>query len=268
MNSSDDVKTMRQFYATERGREIVENYLCTAEKFYPNIVSEIRGIADGSKQDFADIFMLQIVSEITLCHVRNDLDDAQDRETSEKESTGKGCTDVLLNSTTCRVIGHNDDWTDDVAAFVSLVHVTIENDDVIEEQFVSYVYPGYLPGFCFGMNKDLVLTLDSLCPKQTNISGVPLLILLRALFTCSSIEECRAVMKCSPVGCAYGMNINIAEINTREMCSMEVYPEKVIIRYDKQSCGFIYNNLNPHSPRGSVFLNVHVVSFARIQITG
>lgn len=229
LQSSDDVITLRDFYATESGQSIVHNYLKTAEKFYPKIVSEIRGLADGAGQKFIDIFMLQIVSEITFCHIHEVKSHQESDLTSRHKAENKGCTDILVNTATCRVIGHNDDWTDDVAAFVCIVHVTIDNGDDIE-QFVSYMYPGYIPGFCFGMNKNLVISLNSLSPREANGNGVPLLILLRSLFNCSSIEECIDRMKCDPVGCAYGMNINIAAINSSEMCSMEVYTEKVLAR--------------------------------------
>lgn len=202
----------------------MNQYLANAEKYHPRIVSEIRGLADGAGQDFMDIFLLQIVSEITLCHVTEiggSIPNALDQPPQPK-----GCTDVLLNAKTCRVIGHNEDWTPEMEPYVCLVHVTIDGDGV-KEQFVSFLYPGFLPGFCFSMNKDLVITLDSLLPKQSNLNGVPLMVLLRSLLSCSTIQECKEQMECKPVGSAYGMAINIAAIHGEDMCSMEVYPEEV-----------------------------------------
>ena len=229
MATSDDVKNVRIFYATKNGRRVVEKYLFTAEKYHPNIVSEVRGLADGSCQSFIDIFLLQIVSEITFCHINNLHDNREGAAAPTQSETGKGCTDILVNNSTCRVIGHNDDWTDDVTSHVCIVHVTIEGVDVME-RFMSYVYPGYIAGFCFGMNKELVITLNSLSPKEANESGVPLLIVLRSLLSSASIDECITRLESKPVGCAYGMNINIAAINSNDMCSVEVYTEKVSIR--------------------------------------
>lgn len=220
MATSKDVRLFRNYYATDDGKLIVEKYLTTAQTVKPDIVSEIRGIAEGSGHQFMDMFLLQIASEVLFCHAAN----ARDSKLGEK--VDKGCTDVLINGKQCRLIGHNDDWSDEVASRVSIVHVTITNDDV-REKFVSYVYPGYLPGFCFGMNKDLVITLNSLHPRDANTDGVPLLILLRSLLSCRTIDECRAAMTCQPTGCAYGMNIDIAAIHGSDMCSIEVYTDKV-----------------------------------------
>lgn len=220
MTTSKDVRLLRKFYASHEGKPLVEKYLSTAQATMPNIVSEIRGLAEGSGQQFMDIFLLQIASEVMFCHA------ADERETNLDGKVDKGCTDILVNGKYCRLIGHNDDWSDEVASLVSIVHVTITDDDV-REKFVSYVYPGYLPGFCYGMNKDLVITLNSLHPREANTRGVPLLILLRSLLSCRTIEECKATLTCHPTGCAYGMNIDIASIHGNEMCSVEVYTDQV-----------------------------------------
>lgn len=221
MATSDDVKQLRMFYGVAKGRKFVENYMMTAKKSHPNIVSEIQGMADGANIKFEELFLLQVASEIQFCHI--------DEVLGEKLNTageGKGCTDVLVNRKHGRFIGHNDDWTEDVSPRVYIVHVTIADErDHVTEQFVSYCYPGYLAGFCFGMNKSLVISLNSLSPRSADPTGVPVMILLRSLFACSSIEECVSTMKNKPYGCAYGMNINIACINGPDMCSVEIYPK-------------------------------------------
>ena len=187
-------------------------------------------MADGSGQSFADLFLLQTTSEITFFHLHTVCDTKL-----PANGTVNGCSDLLIHSTSVRIIGHYDDWTDDVSNRTYLVHVTIYdlvprgsgNDVIIREEFVSYTYPGSLPCFCFAMNKDLVVTLNSLMPENAVRKRIPVQILLRQLVICRTIEECAKVMKNEPVGCAYGMNINIAHINDSEMCSMEVYPKKV-----------------------------------------
>ncbi|XP_052799468.1 uncharacterized protein LOC128231088 [Mya arenaria] len=217
LNFSDDVKMYRKFFNDQRGKAIVEQYLKTSEKYQPDIVSEIRGIADGSGESFMDVFMLQIASEIQFYHY----EDLFPNNDAPKNQVTKGCTDILLNTAAGRAIGHNDDWSEDVAARVAIVHVTLTKDGFEKESFLSYLYPGYLPGFCFGMNKNLVVTLNSLKPARANPGGVPLL--LRTLLGNSSISDCRERMASLPVGCAFGMNVNIAEIGTDKMCSLEIY---------------------------------------------
>ncbi|XP_052797741.1 uncharacterized protein LOC128229887 isoform X2 [Mya arenaria] len=223
MSDSKEVKMYRKFFNDPRGKPIVEQYLETSEKYHPDIMSEIRGIADGSGESFVDIFMLQLASEISMCHY-----DVLFPSEADSHSTPKGCTDVLVNRQSCRVIGHNEDWAFEVSSRVGIVHVTITGHGETKpmEQFLSYVFPGYLSGLTFGMNKHLVLTLNSLAPTQANVRGVPLQIVVRNLLTCDSISACVEMMASRPVGCGFGMNINIAEINTDKMCSVEVYSDK------------------------------------------
>jgi isopenicillin-N N-acyltransferase-like protein len=226
METSDEVKRYKAFYSDKEGRKLVDKYLSTGRETYPTYIAEVQGMADGSEVKFEDLFLLQISSELKFCHLKEGQIEKEDIA-----NAGKGCTDVLVNGKRCRMIGHNDDWTADVSSRVYIVHVTIadENERVIE-QFVSFSYPGYLTGFCFGMNKSLVISLNSLSPKTANRSGVPVAILLRSLLACSSIEECTSAMECKPCGSAYGMNINIATVHGKEMCSMEVYPQQVMMR--------------------------------------
>jgi isopenicillin-N N-acyltransferase-like protein len=225
LDTSNDVMQYKKFYSCDEGRQIVQQYLSTSRKHYPNIMSEIQGMADGAAVNFEDLFLLQLSSEIEFCHLNEILGD------QESNQVEKGCTDVLVNRKQCRVIGHNDDWTNDVSSRVYIVHVTIlDETDHVTEQFVSFSYPGYLTGFCFGMNQSLVISLNSLSPKRANKMGVPLAILLRSLFAYNSIDECYNVMESKPYGCAYGMTINIASINGTEMCSMEIYPQEVRVR--------------------------------------
>lgn len=216
---STDVKKFRDFYATSEGKALTAGYLATAKSCYPQIMSEMQGMAKGSETTFEDIFLLQLASEILFCHY-----DEVVKKLPSSANEGRGCTDVLMNRKNARIIGHNDDWVKDVAEKVFLSHVTITTDDGnIVEQFVTYCYPGYLAGFCFSMNRNLVITLNSLSPKTANTKSVPVSILMRALLAQNTIEKCVAVMENKPLGSAYGMCIDIASIDGTEMCSMEVY---------------------------------------------
>ena len=189
-------------------------------------MTEIRGIPDGSDQTFVNIFLLQLASEIRLSH-QHEISGIKVKPPKED----KGCTDILINTEGLRMTAHNDDWSHEVSDRVYISHVTIVNkggnEATLQEQFLAYMYPGYLSGFCFGMNKDLVFSLNTVRPVTANRKGVPLAILLRKLLSCKSIQECTTMMENKPLGCAYGMNINIAHIDGESMCSLEVYPEEV-----------------------------------------
>ena len=190
---------------------------------FPEIIRELEGLADGAELSFTEIFLQQLLSEILLVH---------EPELSEVNNSAQHgitrCSDVLVNSKAFRMIAHNEDWEKEAKGFEYFIYATIESDDVVPEEFASFVIPGELPGLTFGMNKDLVLTVNTLLPKHINRNSVPLALVLRKLLTCKSIDECVAVMKNKPYGCAYGINVNIASIHGKDMCTLEVMPEKVL----------------------------------------
>ncbi|KAH3691764.1 hypothetical protein DPMN_192295 [Dreissena polymorpha] len=159
------------------------------------------------------------------------------------------------------MMSHNEDWIKDLAGKCFVVDVTINKNDVTQdldastgkfddvstslteiqrtifqrnERFVSYVTPGDLPGFNYAMNKNFVITINSQMPLQMNTGAVPIMVLLRVLLACDTIDEIVAVMKNEPVGSCYGINVNIASIHTDDMWSLEVYTFKIpIIHVEK-----------------------------------
>lgn len=220
LNVSEEVKLFREFYSNSKGKTITEGYLDVAKKSHPKIVSEIQGIADGAEVSFNDVFLLQISSEILFCHSKEIL-----KKPPNPSHEGLGCTDVLVNRTKARIIGHNDDWHRDVVDRVFMVHVTITDDkDNVVEQFISFSYPGFLAGFCFGMNKSLVITHNTLIPKEANTNAVPMAILIRSLYAYTSVQDVINAMENKPFGCAYATATHIASIESTEMCSLELHP--------------------------------------------
>ncbi|XP_045205518.2 uncharacterized protein LOC123557848 [Mercenaria mercenaria] len=238
------------FYKTEEGRKLYNAAVETTERCYPHIVEEIKGMAEGSDVSFERLFLQDMVSEILLHH---------SNKSNEKEvghdSEIAGCTDIMVNTSDCRVLAHNEDWGTEVENRMYMVdvdldksalcEVNIKNQETINqvtarrnERYLACIFPGYLAGNTFYVNKTFAVSINSLVPKKVNHGAVPVDILLRALIGCESIEECVAVMKNDPVGCSYGININIASRKSDDMWTLEVYPDNDITVVDVQHISY------------------------------
>lgn len=237
---SKTAETLNLFHNTSEGRELYNASLDITKECYPHIVEEIKGMAKGAEVPFEKLFLQDMVSEILLCRVypKPSADKKEEKEIA-------GCSDVLVNHGKCRVLAHNEDWDTDVDGMIFMVDVELERfplekgdickkgEEATEclatrnERYLSFMFPGFLAGNTFYVNKVFAVTVNSLVPKTANQGAVPVDILLRAMIGCETIEECVGVMKNDPVGCSYGINVNIAGRHTKDMWSLEVYPDNV-----------------------------------------
>lgn len=233
--TSETAKSLWSFYESKDGRKKYADSLEATRKSYPNIIEEIQGMADGSDVSFEKLFLQDMVSEILLhySHVSKDVDNT-DREVA-------GCTDVMVNTESCRLIGHNEDWSPEVRDGMFMVNVDLDkgipsetvkgNKEVNNvlasrnERYLANMFPGFLAGNTFYVNETFAVSVNSLVPVSVNEGAVPVDILLRALIGCVTIEECVTVMKNEPVGCSFGINLNIASRQSANMWSLEVYPD-------------------------------------------
>jgi hypothetical protein len=235
--TSETAKSLWSFYESKDGRKKYADSLEATRKSYPNIIEEIQGMADGSDVSFEKLFLQDMVSEILLhySHVSKDVDNT-DREVA-------GCTDVMVNTESCRLIGHNEDWSPEVRDGMFMVNVDLDKGTPSEtvkgnkevnnvlasrnERYLANMFPGFLAGNTFYVNETFAVSVNSLVPVSVNEGAVPVDILLRALIGCVTIEECVTVMKNEPVGCSFGINLNIASRQSANMWSLEVYPDYV-----------------------------------------
>ena len=218
----------RRFYDDADGKMVVEQYLETTEKAFPEYVQEMRGMADGSGAKFHDIFLANLLTEICFCHkdITDRIGNLYPEDTKNKEEKEiAGCTDVYVNRTGLRILAHNEDGEPGSERYNYFAAVTIvdeEDRSQILEEFITYMYAGMVPGFSCNATKEFVITCNSLVPQACNHKGVPSAFVIRKLLSCKSIEEMSSIVKCEPYGIAYGFNLNIAEIQGTEMWSMEV----------------------------------------------
>ena len=170
----------------QRGRadERVPAMLAQVEERFPDILLELKGLADGLGQDFADVF---------AWNCRGDL----------WAMAPDGCTTVRFPGETAHVVGHNEDGMPVLAGHCALVRVSPTQG----RSFTAFTYPGSLPGHTFGMNAaGLVSTVNNIRSLQAQ-AGVPRMVLTRAVLGAATLDEALNLIRTSPRAGAFHLTL-------------------------------------------------------------
>lgn len=125
----------------------VSNIIKLTEKFFPDYIEELSGMAKGAGIDFNTLFALGCEDDLVY-----------------------GCTSIAGISKEGMIIGHNEDWLKD--HINSLYICKIKQKD--KPKSISLSYAGHLPGFSVGFNSvGLVYTGNSIDAKGINKEGLP-----------------------------------------------------------------------------------------------
>lgn len=135
----------------------------TIKKYSPELLDEIRGIANGSKQNFLLILALQMSEEI---------EQAGDYLFSSK------CTSISTSKTDTlpTIVAQNMDPPTFLQRFPTLLHM--RDKKTKEENFV-YTFPGFI-GLC-GMSKNVAVTCNGMSMLNHRTDGLPVAFVLRSL---------------------------------------------------------------------------------------
>jgi hypothetical protein len=158
-----------------RGHPFVAALRRAAETHFPALVAELEGMAAGLAWPLEDVFLWNCRGE--LIHNAPD-----------------GCTTLAAVSDNARFIAHNEDGDPYLRERCFLVDVQPTG----KPGFVSFYYPGSLPGHTFAVNRaGLVQAINSL-RIQTPAVGVPRMILARAVLDTSSLDEAATLLSDAP----------------------------------------------------------------------
>ncbi|BFY99625.1 hypothetical protein BsWGS_02665 [Bradybaena similaris] len=252
-NESPDIQTIDvPFSKTPSGKAYFESALEVCKNNFPEYVRELQGISDGAGMPFDNIFMLNITKEIPNGLVDNSLQLQNATETA-------GCTDVLINSSTCKIIGHNEDCDPISKLYGYFVSATILDENRKEvESFTAHCYPGFLAGTTLSFNKyGMVFTIDFLY-NDFIVHGAPSRIFLnRTMIKARTFEEAIELIKNKNYGVSYGFTVNIADIKSpTTMWSVEVCPQAEVSAIHVQTvsevadahknCHYIHTNTCQH----------------------
>lgn len=186
-----------------RDHPYVDELAQHAQASLPDIWEELEGMAEGLRMP---------VKDVLLWNCRGDL----------LHSTADGCTTVALKSADgARWIGHNEDGDPYLYGRCHLVDVALDD----APGYVSFYYPGSLPGHTFGANRaGLVQTINNLRTRQRH-PGVPRMFLARAVLDCTTLDEATALLRDLPH--SGGFHHTLGSAADPRLISAEVTPGAV-----------------------------------------
>jgi len=172
-----------------------------ARLHFPALLAELDGMAAGLHWPAEDLFLWNCRGE--LFHHAPD-----------------GCTTLAAMEGATRLIAHNEDGDPFLRERCALVDV----QPVGKPGFVSFYYPGSLPGHTFAANRaGLVQTINNLRIRRP-AAGVPRMILARAVLDTHSLDEALRTLRAAPA--ASGFHHTIGWSQEPRMVSVEVTAQR------------------------------------------
>lgn len=173
------------------------------EQAFPWIWEELTGLAQGLDLPLEDVF---------LWNCRGDL----------WAQAPDGCTTVLAAAR----LSHNEDGDPGFAGRCGLVEVR----PLDAPGFVSFVYPGSIPGHTFAVNTaGLAMTVNNIRARHAT-AGMPRMVLTRALLATSDPEDAVKVLRSHPRAGAFHLSLGMAArggTHSVEFSAMTVSVERV-----------------------------------------
>jgi len=177
-----------------------------ADKHFPHLVQELRGMSDGANIPFEDLFLLNVKAEIGA------------RMKQVKTGT-PGCSTIYLIQNTQCLICHNEDGTSAYDGSMFMVKATPPSG----VSFIVLVYPGTFCGNGPGINNQgIVQTTNYIAGAKSNV-GVPRYVLNRAVLEARTLDE--AVKIATYPQRAFAYHHNLASFKERRILSVEVTPD-------------------------------------------
>lgn len=173
--------------------EIVQNLHKQTAKHFPDIYDEIRGLSDGLELPFENVFAWNCRGDILV-------------------NSPDGCTTLQIPGDPI-VIAHNED------GLPSLDQTCFLIDCRAEAGFMSFCYPGSIPGHSFACTRSgLAVTINNI--RLTDFTPeLPRMVLARAVLNCEDLQAvCELLERHNLSG---GFHYSVAQIGCRELLSIE-----------------------------------------------
>lgn len=183
-----------------RGHAYLQELAGHAQEALPEIWEEFEGLAEGLRMPADDLL---------LWHCRGDL----------LHKSTDGCTSVALQSPGGkRWIAHNEDGDPYLYGRCHVVDVRPTG----APGYVSFYYPGSLPGHTFGASRaGVVQTINNL-RIRTRRAGVPRMFLARAVLDCTSLDQAAELLARMPR--AGGFHHTLGAAGDHRLLSVEATP--------------------------------------------
>ncbi len=187
--------------ATEKGRLVSGELKRLVQKYYPQYLEELTGMADGAGIAFPALWAISVKSELGAL---------------EKENPG--CSTIFYHRGDKMWLFHNEDGHTAYRDRMFLVKVHPPSG----VSFISLVYPGTLTGNGPSLNnRGVVQTTNYIGSTQSEI-GIPRYVIGRAILEAKSLEEAGQIAMQQPR--AYPYHHNLAGFTEKKYLSLETIP--------------------------------------------
>jgi hypothetical protein len=171
---------------------------------FPNYALELRGLADGLGLPFADVFAWNCRGDLWVM--------APD-----------GCTTVHEPGVERQVIAHNEDGLPGFSGAGLMVRVEVAG----AKPFVSFAYPGSLPGHTFALTgAGLVQAVNNVRVIGESV-GIPRMLLGRAVLDEPTIDSAIALLREAPR--AGGFHMTLGQRGDRRIVSIEFLRDAISV---------------------------------------
>jgi hypothetical protein len=179
-----------------RGSARIAEMATLVRNQFPRVWSELEGLAIGLRLPFEDVF---------LWNARGDV----------WAMAPDGCTTVQIPGTVERRLTHNEDGNPGFGGHCAIAECAVEGSP----RFVSFLYPGSLPGHTFAVNdRGLAMTVNNLRLLQVEV-GVPRMVLTRSLLDANNLPTALASVRNATR--AGGFHLTLAHKDTEDLVSVE-----------------------------------------------
>lgn len=186
---------------SDEGRKLSDKLLELSQKHFPNVVEEIKGIADGAGIHFDQLWAINIKSELGAV-----------------QQEPPGCSSIFVKDDDTMWLFHNEDGH---TAYQDIMF-TIKASPPSGVSYIALVYPGTITGNGPSLNsRGIVQTTNYIGSTRSEI-GIPRYILGRAILEAKDFEEAIQIATLEPR--AYPYHHNLASFDEKRYASVETIP--------------------------------------------
>ena len=203
-----------------RGEPFVQRLREAAQAHFPALLIELDGMAAGLGWSAEDLFLWNCRGE--LIHNAPD-----------------GCTTLAAVEGDARFIAHNEDGDPFLGERCALVEIRPTG----KPGFVSFYYPGSLPGHTFAANRAGVVQAINNLRVRSPVVGVPRMILARAVLDAGSLDEALQILRTVPAASGFHHTLRCA--GDARLFSVEASARRCSVQLVSQLAGHANHMIHP-----------------------
>jgi hypothetical protein len=189
-------------FLRQGGRERLDAMMDHVKLRFPNLLEELEGMAEALDLPMMVLFAYNCRSEISVL----------------MESAG--CSTLAMKTGEQALLAHNEDGNDTNAGRMYVAKVQPPSG----VDFISFVYPGLLPGNGPGFNsRGVVQTTNYIQPRKVAF-GIPRYFIGRAVMEARSLDEAVGLITTGPR--AFPWHHNLASLPDARLLSLEAMPDR------------------------------------------